>query len=178
MNPQVKVIADFPGNKDFEIGSTLTLEPYNQYYWKYEVKDCQGERIYLLEFFEKYPYLFEIVGREKAKQPAPTIGARWVMLTPDNIPATNWDKIHFRYSSDKKVMTSGMAWVLIEGGRHNEIEYLFDSPATFPTREQAQEWVNIQYPEWDHELSTERKVSMEMYDWIVQQMAQKSPQQD
>lgn len=63
MNPQVKLIADFPGNKDFEIGETITLESWNGVNWIYEVEDCQGKRSYLLDFFEKYPYLFEIVGK-------------------------------------------------------------------------------------------------------------------
>lgn len=152
-NPQVKVIADFPGNKDFEIGSTLTLDPYNQYYWKYEVKDCQGERIYLLEFFEKYPYLFEIVGREKAKQPAPAIGARWVRASEFKAVGVNSPKyddadrilILFPYDT---MWRFGIAshddgkWYYdndYEVGQEtvNQMYYLSESPATFPTREQA-----------------------------------------
>lgn len=73
MNPQVKVIADFPGNNDFNVGDVLTLERWNEFYWSYTVEDCQGVRNYLLDFLEKYPHIFEIVGKEKKSTlPFPT----------------------------------------------------------------------------------------------------------
>jgi hypothetical protein len=58
--PIYKVIADYPGNKDFPVGKIITFVPWNTYYWQHIISDCQGERMWLSTFFEKYPHIFQL----------------------------------------------------------------------------------------------------------------------
>jgi hypothetical protein len=59
LKPRYEVIADYPENNDFPVGKIIEFQPWNTSYWQHIVKDCQGERMWLLEFFEKYPHLFK-----------------------------------------------------------------------------------------------------------------------
>jgi len=56
--PQYIVIAEFPNNKDFPIGKLIDFTPWNGTHWQHVVNDCQGERMWLSDYFEKYPHLF------------------------------------------------------------------------------------------------------------------------
>jgi hypothetical protein len=58
--PCYQVIADYPENKDFPVGEKIRLHRWGSctIYWSYKVKDCQGEREYLTDFFDKYPHIF------------------------------------------------------------------------------------------------------------------------
>src|SRR4051812_43728366 len=61
--PSYRVIADYPDNKDFQVGQVITLTRWRSstLYWCYTVKDCQGEREWLSDWFNKYPHIFERV---------------------------------------------------------------------------------------------------------------------
>jgi hypothetical protein len=79
--PIYRVIADFPDNKDFPVGDTITLVRWrvSDIYWAYKVKDCQGEREYLSDFFDKYPHIFKRVkyGEESKEQVDSPIDLRY-----------------------------------------------------------------------------------------------------
>lgn len=58
--PRFEVVADFPNNKDFPVGVIITLHRWRcSTYWAYTIKDCQGDREYLQEFFDTYPHIFK-----------------------------------------------------------------------------------------------------------------------
>ena len=59
--PIYKVIADYPDNKYFPVGKIIDFEKWNEHYWQHKVIDCQGERSWLSEWFDKYPHLFKRV---------------------------------------------------------------------------------------------------------------------
>ena len=59
--PIYKVIGDYPDNKDFPVGKIIEFEKWNEYYWQHKIIDCQGERTWLSEYFDKYPHLFKRV---------------------------------------------------------------------------------------------------------------------
>jgi hypothetical protein len=60
LNPRYKVIADYPDNKDFQLGKIIDFHPWvcAAHYWEHSVEDCQGKRTWLSEYFDKYPHLF------------------------------------------------------------------------------------------------------------------------
>lgn len=72
--PIYEVIADFPGNNDFPVGKTITLTSWraSTIYWAYHVKDCQGPREYIREFFDKYPHLFKRIKHHEVKKEGKT----------------------------------------------------------------------------------------------------------
>lgn len=71
--PLYKVIADYPDNKDFPVGKIITFRRWNAstIYWEHVVNDCQGERSWLSEWFDKYPHLFQRL----TQPPAATVTA-------------------------------------------------------------------------------------------------------
>ena len=61
VSPIFEVTAEFPNNQDFPVGKKITFEQWNKIYWQHKVSDCQGDRTWLSEYFEKFPYLFKRV---------------------------------------------------------------------------------------------------------------------
>jgi hypothetical protein len=59
--PCFEVIADYPDNKDFPVGKIVWCRRWGNstLYWAHYVKDCQGERSWMSEWFEKYPHIFK-----------------------------------------------------------------------------------------------------------------------
>lgn len=57
--PVYEVIADYPNNTDFPRGKRIEFEPWMGLYWQHKITDCQGERMWLSDFFDKYPHLFQ-----------------------------------------------------------------------------------------------------------------------
>lgn len=65
-----RVIADFPNNKDFPVGETITLQPWQGIDWIYVKSDCQGVRTYLASYLDKFPYLFQKKVEEQKQKEA------------------------------------------------------------------------------------------------------------
>lgn len=68
-HPVYELIGDFPGNKDFQKDTLILFQRWNKYYWVYKVKDCQGEREYLMEFFDRYPHIFKKINPQPIPPP-------------------------------------------------------------------------------------------------------------
>jgi hypothetical protein len=163
MKPQVKVIADFPGNKDFELGKVIEFEPWNESYWQYKVEDCQGERVYLLEFFERYPYLFEIVGKEKQQ---PTPAACWVNYVEGQKIEP---RKHYPCKVENKINADVHLMIVYRADENWDLPYPFivrqylDESISLPTREQAEKWADKKAGE----DITANNAALAMYDWII-----------
>lgn len=110
-------------------------------------------------------------------QPAPTIGARWVRAS-ERRPKEGW--YNAKYNSNVCVMHVDNGnliltfpyGLIVTKPYVNQLEYLDKSPATFPTREQAEQWGDFKYkcsPSGWQKV----KAALDMYDWIVQQLKQK-----
>lgn len=59
VDPIYKMTNNYPGNKDFIQGELIKFVKSEQgVKYQIEIKDCQGDRIYTPQFFDKYPWLF------------------------------------------------------------------------------------------------------------------------
>lgn len=60
LKPRYKVVADYPGNRDFPVGKIIEFHPWESCrdYWEHSVEDCQGKRSWLEQFFIDYPNIF------------------------------------------------------------------------------------------------------------------------
>lgn len=124
-------------------------------------------------------------GIEKLKQKAatPTIGARWVSGTPKlTAPCVFVSKTSSKTGYDYAVWEAmyidngdGSYLALCDGDGeewgdiadfHCDAYYML-SPATFPTREQAEKWADESYPGDDIFAISARKYMIQMYDWIM-----------
>jgi len=85
-----------------------------------------------------------------------------------------YGKAHWRDAETKLPLSSGAAYHAITSNNAHLVEWLDESTLypCLPTREEAEEWVNTEYPEWDGELKVERRVAFEMYDWIAERFNQ------
>lgn len=111
-------------------------------------------------------------GIEKLKERAatPTIGARWVKAGEDR-PGIVSGKQH------KYVCRDSQNHAIKKHLKPEYIpvnyEWLDESPATFPTREQAIAWADGCYPGDDVFAVGARNYMIEMYDWITSQLKDK-----
>lgn len=97
--------------------------------------------------------------RPLSTPPSPAIGARWVRAServPEEYEAVSWEY------DDGTPLSLPAVRLAIKKGWQEKIFWLEKPPATFPTREQAEEWVKVHcsFP----------ATALAMYDWIVQQL--------
>lgn len=60
LKPRYKVVSDWPGRKDFEVGQVIVLDKkFSPQFQMYEIEDCQGKRQYINSFFEMFPLQFK-----------------------------------------------------------------------------------------------------------------------
>lgn len=60
LKPRIKVMKDWPGRKDFEVGQIITLDKkFVDGSPMWEIEDCQGVRTYIMAFFEMFPAEFK-----------------------------------------------------------------------------------------------------------------------
>lgn len=117
------------------------------------------------------------------QQPAPTIGARWVPGPPKLDDKIDSERVYVcKTGRDYSVWVVAHVQLgfytypaLCDGKKVVDIENFYCdyhymlSPATFPTREQADEWALETFiPN-----TGRRTAALAMYDWIVQQIKQK-----
>lgn len=118
------------------------------------------------------------------QQPTPTIGARWVKASerlPENLRPVKV-RIDEKEEHESKWDESEKAFMI--GGKRFpprlyfiQWRYLDESPASFPTREQAQKWVDeLGVPAWA--WASASRAALAMYDWIKQMLEKKDPPQE
>lgn len=124
-------------------------------------------------------------GEEPTHSTAPTIGARWVrasMFKDVGVNSPKYDDadrilILFPYDNMWRFGIGSHddgKWYYdndyeVEQETVNQMYYLSESPATFPTREQAEKWVSDEYDE-SVIGNYRRRAALAMYDWVVQQL--------
>lgn len=62
LKPRFKVMKDWPGRKDFEVGQIILLDKvFCNGSPMCEIEDCQGKRTYIMAFFEMFTQEFKLV---------------------------------------------------------------------------------------------------------------------
>lgn len=60
--PRIKVMKDWPGRRDFEVGQVITLDKtFGDGSPMWELEDCQGKRTYIMAFFKMFPAEFRLI---------------------------------------------------------------------------------------------------------------------
>ena len=60
--PRIKVMKDWPGRRDFEVGQVITLDKtFGDGSPMWEIEDCQGKRTYIMAFFKMFPAEFRLM---------------------------------------------------------------------------------------------------------------------